>query len=71
MDTTLEITRIGDRVCVVLPDAVLARLRASVGDVLHVIETPAGICITGADPKAAMAERIMHEDRDILRALAK
>ncbi|MCB2059139.1 MAG: AbrB/MazE/SpoVT family DNA-binding domain-containing protein, partial [Novosphingobium sp.] len=59
----------------ILPKEVLARLRAGIGDTLHVTEAPDGIRITAADPsfaeKMEVAEKIMREDRDILRELAK
>lgn len=75
MNATLKITKIGNSAGVILPKEVLARLRAGVGDTLHITEAPDGIRITAADPsfadKMAVAERIMREDRDILRELAK
>ena len=75
MNASLKITRIGNSAGVVLPKELLAKLRAGVGDTLYVSETPEGIRITDANPdfaeKMAVAERIMREDRDILRVLAK
>ena len=75
MNTPLKITRIGNSAGVVLPRELLARLRAGVGDTLYVTESPDGIRITAADPdfaeKIAVAEKIMREDRDILRVLAQ
>lgn len=75
MNASLKITRIGNSAGVVLPKELLAKLRAGVGDTLYVSETPEGIRITAANPdfaeKMAAAERIMREDRDILRVLAK
>jgi putative addiction module antidote len=75
MNATLKITKIGNSAGVVLPKELLARLRAGVGDTLHVTEAPDGIRITAADPDFAaqmeIVERIMREDRDILRVLAK
>lgn len=75
MNASLKISRIGSSAGVVLPKELLAKLRAGVGDILYVSETPEGIRITAADPsfeaKMGLAERIMREDRDILRALAK
>ncbi|WP_374390455.1 AbrB/MazE/SpoVT family DNA-binding domain-containing protein [Sandaracinobacter sp.] len=75
MNASLKITRIGNSAGVVLPKELLAKLRAGVGDTLYVSETPEGIRITAANPdfaeKMAVAERIMREDRDILRVLAK
>lgn len=75
MNMALKITKIGNSAGVVLPKDLLARLRAGVGDTLYVTEAPDGVRITAADPtfaeKMAVAERIMREDRDILRELAK
>lgn len=75
MNARLKITKIGNSAGVVLPKELLAKLRAGVGDTIYVSETPDGIRITASNPdfeaKMAMAERIMREDRDILRVLAK
>ena len=75
MNASLKISKIGNSAGVVLPKELLAKLRAGVGDTLYISETPEGIRITVSDPsfeaKMALAERIMREDRDILRALAK
>ncbi len=75
MNTPLKITRIGNSAGVVLPKELLARLRVGVGDTLYVTEAPDGIRITAADPdfaaKLEAAEKVMREDRDILRILAQ
>jgi len=75
MNATLKITKIGNSAGVILPKELLARLRAGIGDSLFVTEAPDGIRITAADPDFAtqmdVAEQIMREDRNILRALAK
>ena len=75
MNTALKITRIGNSAGIVLPKELLARLRAGVGDTLFVSDAPDGVRITASDPdfatRMAVAEQIMREDRDILRALAK
>ena len=75
MNATLKITKIGNSAGIVLPKELLARLRAGVGDTLYVSEAPDGVRITAANPDFAnaldLAERIMREDRDILRVLAK
>ena len=75
MNATLKITRIGNSAGIILSKELLARLRVGIGDTLHVTEAPDGIRITAADPsfaeKMAVAERVMREDRDILRELAK
>lgn len=75
MNMPVKITKIGNSAGIVLPKELLARLRAGVGDTLYVTEAPDGIRLTAADPdfaeKMAAAERVMREDRDILRELAK
>ena len=73
--TTLKITSIGNAAGVLLPKEILTKLQANKGDVLHVIETENGIELTPYDPEfdvqMAVAEEIMHENRDLLRRLAK
>jgi putative addiction module antidote len=75
MNAPLKITRIGNSAGVILPKELLARLRAGIGDVLFVSEAPDGVRLSAHDPEfaeqMAIAEEIMREDRNILRALAK
>jgi putative addiction module antidote len=75
MNKPLKVTRIGNSAGIVLPKDVLARLRVGPGDTLHLTEAPDGVRLTAHDPDfeadMAMAEEIMREDRNILRALAK
>lgn len=75
MNAPLKITKIGNSAGIVLPKELLARLRVGVGDTLYVTEAPDGIRITAADPnfatKLEAAEKVMREDRDILRILAQ
>ncbi|WP_082356132.1 AbrB/MazE/SpoVT family DNA-binding domain-containing protein [Novosphingobium sp. AAP83] len=75
MNMPVKITKVGNSAGIILPKELLARLRAGVGDTLYVTEAPDGIRITAADPdfseKMTVAERVMREDRDILRELAK
>lgn len=75
MNAPLKITKIGNSAGIVLPKDVLARLRVGPGDTLYLTEAPDGVRLTATDPdfaaKMAVAERVMREDRDILRALAK
>lgn len=75
MNMTLKIKKIGNSAGVILPKELLARLRVGQGDDLYVSEAPDGVRLTAADPgfgeKMRVAERIMREDRDILRELAK
>lgn len=73
--TTVKITTVGNSAGIVLPREILDRLRVGKGDVLHVLETPNGIELTpyNSDLAAQMdtAERVMREDRDVLRKLAE
>lgn len=75
MNTALKITKIGNSAGIILPKEVLARLRAAIGDTLYLSEAPDGVRLSASDPgfeaKMKVAEEIMREDRDILRALAK
>ena len=75
MNTQLKIKKIGNSAGVILPKEVLARLRVGLGDSVYLTETPDGVRLTAANPdfeaKMALAEKIMREDRDILRVLAK
>ncbi len=71
----LKITTIGNSAGVILPKELLARLRLEKGDELYALETPDGIRLTAYDPELAaqmeVAERVMREDRAVLRKLAK
>ena len=75
MNKPLKVTKIGNSAGIILPKEVLARLRVGPGDELYVSEAPDGSRLTATDPsfaeKMEVAERIMREDRDILRELAK
>jgi putative addiction module antidote len=75
MNAPLKITKIGNSAGVILPKELLARLRAGIGDSLFVSEAPDGVRLSAHDPdfaaQMAVAEEIMREDRNILRALAK
>lgn len=75
MANTLKLTNIGNSLGVILPKELLNRLRVDKGDSLYAIETPSGIELTAYRPDFAnqmeLAEQIMHENRDVLRKLAK
>ena len=75
MTATLKITAIGNSIGVILPKEVLARLRVNKGDSLYVTETPQGVELTAYDEKYAgqmeAGEKVMREDRDVLRKLAE
>ncbi|MDQ2701224.1 MAG: AbrB/MazE/SpoVT family DNA-binding domain-containing protein [Pseudomonadota bacterium] len=71
----LKITAIGNSAGIILPKELLARLRAEKGDEIYALETPDGIRLTTYDPVFAaqmeVAERVMREDRAVLRKLAE
>ena len=73
--SVLTITTVGNSVGIILPKEILERLRVKRGDNLYAIETKNGIELTAYDPEFArqveLAERVMREDRDALRRLAK
>ncbi|MDB5702500.1 MAG: transcriptional regulator [Sphingomonadales bacterium] len=76
MNMPLKLSKVGNSTGVILPKELLARLRVEVGDTLYATETPdGGVRLTAWDPdfeaKMAAAEKIMREDRDILRVLAQ
>lgn len=65
----------GNSAGIVLPKEILERLRVEKGDTLFVTETPDGIELRPYDEEfaeqMAIAERVMREDRDVLRKLAE
>lgn len=71
----LKITSIGNSAGIILPKELLARLRLDKGDELYALETPGGIKLTVFDPELAeqmeVAEKLMREDRAVLRKLAQ
>ena len=71
----LKITAIGNSAGVILPKELMARLRVEKGDELYAVESPDGVRLTTYDPVFAaqmeVAERIMREDRELLRKLAQ
>ena len=75
MTNKLKITTVGNSVGIVLPREILERLRVEKGDTLFAVETPNGIELTAFDEEfaetMAVAEKIMREDRDVLRRLAE
>jgi putative addiction module antidote len=75
MNAKLKIRKIGNSSGVVLPKEVLARLRVGEGDTLFATDSPDGVRLTASDPDfertMELAEAIMRQDREILRALAK
>jgi putative addiction module antidote len=75
MAMTLKLTTVGNSTGVIFPKELLEKNRLGKGDVLHVTETPDGILLRPYDSEFArqmdVAEKIMREDRDVLRKLAE
>ena len=75
MTTTLKLTTVGNSTGVILPKDILEKLRAKKGDSLLVFETRNGIQLSPYDPtveeQMEIAEKVMREDRDVLRKLAE
>ena len=72
----LKVTTVGSSAGVVLPKEALARLNVTKGDKLYMTAAPDGsFRISAYDPEFAeqleAVERVMREDKEILRALAK
>lgn len=71
----LKITTVGASAGVILNKEVMSRLRVKKGDLLYLTEAPGGYRLTPYNPEferqMKLAEEIMHDDRDILRALSK
>ena len=73
---SLKVTPIGSSAGVILPKEAMAHLKVRKGDTLYLTEAPDGSYrLTPYDPdferQMSLADEIMHEDREILRALAK
>jgi putative addiction module antidote len=70
----LKLRSVGNSTGVVFPREVLERLRVGKGDLLYAVETPRGIELSPYDPEFArqmeVAERVMREDRGVLKRLA-
>jgi putative addiction module antidote len=74
--TVLRIKKIGNSVGLILPKELLARLKLTEGDVLHVVEqTDRGLKLSPYDPKHAkameIARRAFRNYADTFKALAK
>ena len=75
MAIKLKLIAIGNSTGVILPNELVDKLRLREGDELHALETPDGIRLTQFDEEfdrhLEVPERVMREDRDILRKLAE
>ena len=71
----LKITTVGASAGIILNKEVMARLKVKKGDALYLTEAPDGYRITPYDPEferqIELAEDIMHDDREILKALSR
>ena len=73
---SFKVTTVGASSGVILTKTALAQLRVQKGDTLYLTEAPdGGFRLTPYDPDFArqmeLTEQIMHDDREVLRALAK
>ena len=76
MMLTLKVTTIGSSAGFILPEEAMAFLKVQKGDTLYLTEASDGSYrLTPYNPEfkrqMLLAEATMHEDRDVLRALAK
>lgn len=72
----LKVTTVGSSAGFILPKEAMARLGIKKGDTVYLTESPDGSYrLTAYDPdfvrQMALAEDIMHDDRDVLRALSR
>jgi putative addiction module antidote len=71
----LKLTQVGSSTGLVLPKEVLTRLKVVKGDAVYLTESPDGFRITPYDPEfeedMAIARKVMRDNRDALRELAK
>ena len=70
-----KLTTVGSSIGFIVPKEAAARLKVQKGGTLYLTEAPDGYRLTPYDPDFArqmeLAEEIMQQDRDLLRALAK
>jgi putative addiction module antidote len=71
----LKLTQVGSSTGMILPKEVLARLKLVKGDTVFLTESPDGFRLTPYDPDfeedMAIARKVMRDNRDALRELAK
>jgi len=71
-----KVTTVGASAGLILTKEAMARLRVQKGDTIYLTQAPdGGYRLTPYDPdferQMTRAEQIMHDDREVLRALAK
>ena len=71
----VKLSTVGNSIGIVIPKELLEKLRVGKGDVMQVLETPRGIELTAYNAEferqLEVAEKVMREDRDVLRKLAQ
>lgn len=71
----LKVTTVGASAGIILNKEVMARLKVKKGDSLYLTEAPDGYRLTPYNPEferqIELAEDIMHDDREILKALSR
>lgn len=73
---TFKVTTVGASAGFILTKEAMARLKVQKGDTVYLTEAPdGGYRLTPYNPdferQMSLAEQLMHDDREILRALAK
>jgi putative addiction module antidote len=73
---TCKVTTVGSSAGFILNKEAMSKLKVKKGDTVYLTEAPdGGYRLTPFNPdfarQMALAEEIMHDDRDILRALAR
>jgi putative addiction module antidote len=73
---SFKVTTVGSSAGFILTKEAMARLKVKKGDIVYLTEAPeGGYRLTPYNPEferqMKLAEDIMHQDREILRALAK
>ena len=71
----IKLRKIGNSVGLVLPREILAKLKVGEGETIYLTDTRDGFRITPYNEEFEVqmdaAEKIMNEDRDVLRELSK
>ena len=71
----LKLTSVGTSTGLVIPKEMLTRMNVEKGDMLHAVETKDGYLLTPYDQEVEhqleIGRRVMKENRELFRALAK
>jgi putative addiction module antidote len=70
-----KVTAVGNSAGIILPREALGKLKVHKGDFVYLIETSDGYEVISHDEnfvqQMKLAQKIMHEDRNVLKALAE